>query len=105
MEWGLKNVKFLSPFSFCGDKDGNTLTFHANIQDYDEGFCVVLPRFEEQFLILSLPNKKGENNVVLTKDDCAEEMGSKVSLEWIAPRIKRKWITTTSPISTTTKQG
>lgn len=91
MEWGLKNVKFLSPFSFCGSKDGKEMTFHTYMEDHDKNFDVFIPEFTEDYIILFIPNKAGDNSIVLTLEDCLSEMGNKVSMEWLAKRIKRKW--------------
>ena len=101
MEWGLGNIKFLSPFSFCGTKGESELTFHVSIQDYDKGFNLLLPKFNEQFLILFIPNKSGDNTILLSKEDCEMKMGSLVSMEWLSKYIKRKWNMTLSRTSTT----
>ena len=100
IEWGLRDVKFLSPFSFCGSKDDITHTFHCSMQDYDDDFKVYIPEFTEDFIVIFLPNKKGDNNILLTNEDCKEVMGTKVSMEWIANRIKKKWATKISRTST-----
>lgn len=103
MEWGLKNVKFVSPFSFCGSKEGKELTFQVSWQDHAEDFSLLIPEFNEQYLIMYIPNKKGDNAVLLTREDCLSSMGSRVNMKWIAERIKTKWIMTTSPTSTSTQ--
>lgn len=104
MEWGLGNIKFLSPFSFCGSRGGKTMDFHVVFNEYDEVYDIDLPEFNEQFLILLIPNKPGDNTVVLSREDCKEKMGKKVSMAWVATRIKRKWTMNLSRTSTTTMQ-
>jgi hypothetical protein len=101
MEWGLRNIAFLGPYSFCGNKDNVNLTFHCHMQDYDEDFNVYIPQFTEKYIMLIIPNKKGDNSVLLTKDDCADVMGSKVSMKWIANKLRRKWEMKISRTSTT----
>jgi len=101
LEWGLRNIEFLGPYSFCGRKDNVNLTFHCNMQDYDEDFMVYVPEFTEKFICLTFPNKKGDNSVVLTREDCIPVMKTKVSMKWIAEKLKRKWEMKIYPISTT----
>ena len=101
VEWGLRDITFLGPYSFCGTKDNTNLTFHCIMQDYDQNFDVYIPKFDEKFICLVIPNKEGDNSVVLTRDDCKEVMGSKVSLEWIAQKLRRKWEMKISRTSTT----
>ena len=101
VEWGLRNITFLGPYSFCGSKDNVNLTFHCNMQDYDEDFDVYIPEFTEKYIMLIIPNKDGDNSVLLTKDDCADVMGSKVSLKWISNKLRRKWEMKVSRTSTT----
>ena len=63
--WKVKDITFLGPYSFCGSKDKVNLTFHCSMQDYDEDFMVYT--VTEKFICLVIPNKKGDNSVVLTR--------------------------------------
>ena len=101
MEWGLRNIKFLSPFSFCGSKGDNEITFYVSWQKHDNNFSLKVPEFNEQFLIMYIPNKSGDNAVLLSREDCLSSMGSLVDMKWIAKRIKRKWNMTLYLTSTT----
>lgn len=101
MEWGLRDVTFLGPYSFCGRKEDINLTFHCIMQDYDPNFDVYIPKFDEKYICLVIPNKTGDNSVLLSKDDCKEVMGSKVSLKWISQKLRRKWEMKISRTSTT----
>ncbi len=101
LEWGLGNIRFLSPFSFSGTKQGVTHTFHVSMQDYDKDFNLYIPEFEEQYIVLFIPNKSGDNAVLLTRDGCLDKMCSMVSLKWISKKLKKKWAMKISPISTT----
>ena len=96
IEWGLSGVTTLSPFSFTGSKDGKELTFHSVITEA-EGYSVPIPEFAEQFLILCIANKKGDNCVVLTHQDCKQSMGEDVDFNWIAQHLKRKFHVQYSP--------
>lgn len=100
IEWGLRDVKFLSPYSFCGSKDSVNLTFHCIMSDYDSDFNVYIPSFSEKYICIVIPNKSGDNGVVLTHEDCREVMGKKVSMKWIAEKLKKKWAMPISPTST-----
>ena len=90
IEWGLSGVKTLSPFSFQGCKGDRDITFHSVITEAD-GYSVGIPQFDEDFLLLCIANKKGDNCVVLTKEDCKESMGKSVDFKWIAKHLKRKF--------------
>ena len=96
IEWGLRDIKFLGPQSFCGSKEGKTWSFFANVSEHDKEFDVFLPKFEDDYVILFIPNKVGDNCVLIDKASCTERMGQKVSMKWIAQRIKRKWAATST---------
>jgi hypothetical protein len=66
------------------------MTFHCSLQD-SENYMVDIPEFESEFLILAIANKRGDNCVVLTKEDCAGSMGESVDFQWIAKHLKRKF--------------
>lgn len=101
LEWGLRDITFLSPFSFRATKGSVNLTFHCIMTDHDNNLNIFIPKFTEEFLCLYIPNKKGDNTVVLTREDCKDVMGSKVSMQWIADKLKKKWEMTLSQTSTT----
>lgn len=69
------------------------------MNDYDSDFNVFIPSFTEKYICIIIPNKKGDNSVLLTRDDCKGVMGSKVSMQWIAEKLKKKWAMPISPIS------
>lgn len=91
VEWGLRNIRFLSPHSFSAEKDGKVFCFDVCTSIHDDSFDVMLPAFDNEYLIMFIPNKSGDNCVLMTNNDCTEMMGKKVSMKWIADRIKRKW--------------
>lgn len=96
IEWGLRDIKFLSPHSFSAKKDGKVFCFDVCTSIHDDNFDVFLPVFDNEYLIMFIPNKSGDNCVLMTKIDCSEMMGNKVSMKWISDRIKRKWNVRTS---------
>jgi hypothetical protein len=100
LEWGLGDITFLSPFSFSGTKGGKVITFHCAMNDYDSNFNVYIPEFTEDVICLFIPNKDGDNSVLLTKQDCMRVMGKDVSMRWISKKIKKKWAMKTSRTST-----
>tara|TARA_R100000951_G_scaffold78799_1_gene66561 strand:+ start:2944 stop:3249 length:306 start_codon:yes stop_codon:yes gene_type:complete len=89
MEWGLRDVKFLSPFSFSANKQGKTYTFGVLITDYNDNMDVVLPVSHEQYLIVCIANKKGDNCVLLDGGLCRSP--KVVSMKWIGQNLKRKF--------------
>ncbi len=91
MEWGLGDVKFLSPQTFSGRKKGRIMTFTVHAENYDKDFTVSVPKFETDFLLLLIPNKEGDNCVVLTRVDTWERIGQRVDMVWISKKLKRKW--------------
>lgn len=91
IEWGLRDVKFLSPQTFSGSKNGRTMTFHVHAENYDKDFTVGVPYFDTDFLLLFIPNKEGDNCVILTRADSWEKRASRVDMTWIARKLKRKW--------------
>ena len=91
IDWGLRDVKFLSPQTFSGKKNGRAMTFHVHAENYDKDFTVSVPKFDTDFLLLFIPNKEGDNCVILTKPDTWDKIGQRVDMTWIARKLKRKW--------------
>lgn len=89
VEWGLGDIEFPSPYFFSGTFDGKRYTFHAIIVEHFNTM-VDIPVFEEDFIFLLIKNKRGDNLILLTKNDCMEVMGTSVDFEWVAPKIKKR---------------
>ena len=89
LEWGLRDVKFLSPFSFSASREGKTYTFGVLMTDYNSNMDVVLPGNHEHYLILCIANKQGDNCVLLDGNICRSP--KVVSLKWIGENLKRKF--------------
>jgi hypothetical protein len=87
-EWGLSSFKLLGPHSFMGvGKEDKEVTFFCHIENHKD-FTVSIPSNNEDFVILCIPNKAGDNCVVMKSSDCS---GRVMSLEEIAKVIKRKF--------------
>lgn len=97
LEWGLRDIEFLGPHSFRVGKDGKKMTFYVHGQDHNN-YSLDIPDSEEEYYIVFIPNKSGDNCVLLLGDDCR---GKTMTFEELAPLIKRKW-RIEQPQSTTT---
>ena len=67
------------------------MTFTVHAENYDKDFTVSLPRFDTDFLLLFIPNKEGDNCVILTRADSWERREDRVDMVWISKKLKRKW--------------
>jgi len=91
IEWGLRDIEFLSPQTFSACKGTRRMSFHVHAENYDKDFTVSIPKFDTDFLLLFIPNKEGDNCVILTRADTWEKRASRVDMTWIAKKLKRKW--------------
>lgn len=91
IEWGLRDIEFLSPQTFSACKKGRRMSFHVHAENYDKDFTVSVPKFDTDFLLLFIPNKEGDNCVILTRPDTWEKIGQRVDMVWISKKLKRKW--------------
>jgi hypothetical protein len=93
MEWGLRIVEFLDPYSFAAvSKDtGEVFKFQVSIQDLNSSFSVKLYDTDADMIIIVINGKKGDNAVLLKSEDCKEEIGGDVSYSYIAEKLKKKW--------------
>ena len=91
LEWGLGSTKLLSPFSFSASKGGQVFTFRVHVSHHDDKFNVDLPSFDEDYIILFIPNKLADNCILLLSEDCKDHEGGDVTMQWLAPKIQRKW--------------
>lgn len=91
MSWGMRDFRVTSPFSFSAKKSGVESSFMCSIQDHQRAEVHIPERKDsENFLMMLILNKKGDNLIVLDYKDLTDKEGSVVSFEWLAPRIKRK---------------
>ena len=60
------------------------------MSDHDKDFKIYIPKFTEQYIC-----------VLLSRKDCEDVMGTRVSMEWIADKLKAKWEMKISNRSTT----
>lgn len=91
IEWGLRDIEFLSPQTFSAKKGNRRMSFHVHAENYDKDFTVSVPKFDTDFLLLFIPNKEGDNCVVITRADSWERIESRVDMTWISKKLKRKW--------------
>lgn len=96
IEWGLRDIEFLSPSSFKAQGKDRKHTFHAAITSH-YNTMVDIPVFDEEFLVMLIDNKEGDNLILLTHNDCVEVKGTSVDFHWLAPRIKKKFHVTATP--------
>jgi hypothetical protein len=88
LEWGLKGLELIGPHSFSGvGKEGKQVSFFCIILEH-EGYLVSIPSNTEDFTIVMIENKKGDNCVVMESASCS---GKSLSLEEMVPLIKRKF--------------
>jgi len=67
------------------------MSFHVHAENYDKDFTVSIPKFDTDFLLLFIPNKEGDNCVILTRADTWEKRANRVDMVWISKKLKRKW--------------
>lgn len=96
IEWGLGDIEFLSPSSFKAKGKDRKHTFHAIITSH-YNTMVDIPVFDEEFLVMLIDNKEGDNLILLTHNDCVDVKGTSVDFHWLAPRIKKKFHVTATP--------
>ena len=86
-EWGLRDVSVLGPYSFQATGKKGPSKFLISVQDHED-FNINLPAFEEDFVIVWIQNKIGDNCVVMAKEDCKT---GKMNFKEIAEVIKVKF--------------
>lgn len=90
MEWGLKNIEFLSPYSFrC-----NHGLFYCRVKDHEDSKIFVEwyeQRQDDEYVVYIIPNKKGDNAVLFLAKDIDPMSNKYMSFEWIAKHLKKKW--------------
>jgi len=89
LEWGLNDVKVITPIFFSAkSKDSKEIEFMCSIQNHKD--CTVsIPVFKDILLML-IPNKKGDNFIVLDKKGCEGMMGKVITFKELANAIRRK---------------
>lgn len=90
MEWGLKDVEFLSPHSFrC-----NHGTFYCRKWSHED-YKIFVEWYDDEkddeYVIYLIPNKEGDNCVLFKAKDIAPMSNKWITFEWIAKNLKRKW--------------
>jgi hypothetical protein len=90
LEWGLSDVKVTTPIFFSAKpkKGGDSIEFMCVMQDHKDA-TIDLPVFNDILLML-IPNKKGDNFIVLDRKGCQSMMGRNITFKELAGAIKRK---------------
>jgi hypothetical protein len=94
IEWGLRIVEFLDPFSFLAvsTKTGVIVSIRCEVLEQikkDGSYCVYMTKPEEEYYIGIIPEKVGDN-VVLIKSDLMKDGSSAYPYKWIADNLKAK---------------
>lgn len=89
LEWGLSDVKITTPIFFSAKtKKGDEVNFTCVMEDHEE-MTVFIPEFDK-FLLMLIPNKNGDNFIVLDKTGCINMVNKRVTFKEIANVIRRK---------------
>lgn len=90
IEWGLRDVKFLSPSSFTCNQG----TFRCHAVDHEDARIFIHWREDQmgdEYDVYIIKNKKGDNCVLFKSQDLEDMSNKWVSFEWIAKNLKKKW--------------
>jgi hypothetical protein len=89
LEWGLSDLNITTPIFFSAKTDkGDEVNFTCVMEDHED-MTVFIPEFD-QFLLMLIPNKKGDNFIVLDKIGCSSMINKRVTFKDIANVIRRK---------------
>ena len=90
LEWGLRDITFLSPFSFrCNH--GEFLCRARNHEDAKIFVEWLEDERDDWYVVYIIPNKAGDNCVLFKSVDIAEMSNKWITFEWIAKKYKKKW--------------
>ncbi len=89
LEWGLSDVKITTPIFFSAKTEMGTDVNFTCVMDDHIDMTVFIPEFDK-FLLMLIPNKKGDNFIVLDKAGCKDIIGKRVTFKEIANAIRRK---------------
>jgi hypothetical protein len=98
IEWGLRDIKFLSPFIFSS----NMGTFYVQVSTHFETKVLINDYTSSvDYYVLIIKNKDGDNAVLMKHEDISSHRNESVDFKWIAKHLKKKWRVDFSPQSTT----
>jgi len=89
MEWGLKDFRIISPHLFSAKANGKEYVFYVNIENHTD-YKLSKPTHDADFYAILIPNKKGDNLILLTKSDLMSHSGQFLDFNWIASNLKKK---------------
>jgi hypothetical protein len=88
IEWGLKDIKILSPFIFSSDKG----VFYVQVSThFDTSILINDYQSKPDYFVLIIKNKEGDNSVLLKEEDVLQHKNKYVDFKWIAKHLKKKW--------------
>jgi len=88
IEWGLKSIEFFSPHSFGGTaNNGSSASFFCVMSEH-KNFEVHIPENNDEYVILCITNKNGDNCILMKSSECS---GKLLSMQDMVPLIKRKF--------------
>jgi len=91
IEWGLRDVKITSPSSFSATSMEKRIHFHVFIKNHRNAFVDLgVDSVDEGVVLLLIPNKAGDNFVVIKSEDLSSINLRNLSFEEIAKTLKRK---------------
>lgn len=90
IEWGLRDIEFLSPCFFKCDHG----KFGCHFVDHED--CKIFISWREdmrhdEYDVYVIRNKDGDNAVLFRSIDLEPMSNKWVSFEWIAKNLKKKW--------------
>ena len=90
LEFGIGDVKVINPFLFTGCPKGSNKRYEFHCQSYNHiDTKIFIPKFNDTLFIL-IPNKKGDNFIVLKESDLKDKMDGMVDFKTLANVIKFK---------------
>jgi len=88
IEWGLRDITFLSPFIFSSNKG----TFYVQVCTHYETKVLINDYTSSvDYYVLIIKNKDGDNAVLMKHEDISSHRNKSVDFKWIAKHLKKKW--------------
>ena len=84
-------MKITSPYSFSAYSKGKKMTFQVFMKSHNNAFIDLgVSSIDAEFVLLFIPNKRGDNFVVMKAKDLDNVPLNRISFEELAKVIKRK---------------
>lgn len=89
MEWGLKDFRIISPHLFSAKANDKEYVFFVNIENHIN-YKLSKPNHDADFYVILIPNKNGDNLILLTRSDLMAHSECFLDFNWIASNLKKK---------------